>query len=219
MGWATPCSMQSIGPPLGQCPRDVVGMWPWLTLGHWHEQGLGFPGTRESSSESGTGLGRWGPAWGTSLVGGHVGEWVPTCDWEPTGRDSAQPPGLRRGLLSGTPPGTCVHTPETRTGGPQTPTDCKVTRSTNRPARPTFREPRLEAARLTSALSPQVTQLDQRLAHPEHAAPAARTAPWRPPRGAALQRGGGAGRPALGRQLHQPRLFLPSNAPAHPTNR
>lgn len=71
MGWATPCSMQEKHwtPHLGQCPRSVVGMWPWLTLGHWHEQGLGFPGTRESSSESGTGLGRWDglghePCWG-----------------------------------------------------------------------------------------------------------------------------------------------------------
>lgn len=37
--------------------RSVVGTWAWLTPGHWHRQGLGFPGTSESSRESGMGLG------------------------------------------------------------------------------------------------------------------------------------------------------------------
>ena len=164
------------GQPHVQCRkgfgRSVVGMWPWLTLGHWHGQGLGFPGTSESSSESRTGLGRRDglghkPCWGAWRGVGRGG--APPCDREPFGRDSHSAPGLRRGLLSKTPPGTCMHT-HRHAQGPQTPTDTHVRIPQTGPP-PPHPQGALTRGRPAAAqppgspllLSPQVTQLDQRL--------------------------------------------------------
>lgn len=93
-------------------------MWPWLTLGHWHGQGLGFPGTSESSSESGTGLGRRDslghePCWGRG------GEWVEEEPRPVTGSPSAeiatQPQSQARAAEQDSSGHACAHT-QTRTG-------------------------------------------------------------------------------------------------------
>lgn len=153
----------------------------------------------------------YGTAWGT--VGGPVGEWVPTCDREPFGRDSHSAPGSQARAAERDSSGhVCAHAP-TRTGATDAHRQAGA-RSTNSPApAPPPGSPDARPPGSPLLLSPQVTQLDQRLVlitdmlHQllalRHGGPPG----GQPPSAVGAQ----AVQPSGGSSIN-PELFLPSNA-------